>query len=717
MRVREIRSYSTTQPIYEFKNNMRFFFGLPNAGPISDVSPELQARNINLCKAAPRQIVASGRYTLEQPAYECYSFHLPEFIHATATSRITSFGTGYPIKTAATDCFPRPEIRLGCRVTRPSDDFLEAVKPFVIEENKRTEGKGKDSKLRITYILTAKTGFPAFLQKHSKHLDANYDPPAGLLPTTGYIDVITIIRIFSGFFRTHLYPAYSTTETTSPEKHIGHRSTTKRLLDEQDESLSKRAKASSQASKSLETITRWFKKVPKAGTMDVSTGFSSNLVDPTLPEHKDRIAAKDPLYYSVTKPVEQEVSAGDVEMEEPEEQVKVPEIENVLSAARPSPKGILPWGNTNDIPNTDGIVLPYIPELAHYDNAMVPDTIEQFFLGCLGQGGRSTTEEQLLHLDQIRQTWNAGTHRTPIANMLAHMAKVISICVRGQARPFPVFVDGEYTGCYGSGAKFSILTGGRAFIRPESFDKNFEDMKLLGGHRHVLDRIRDVVADECLTEPEVMDFKLKFDDKVKTLLDLHDIIMEEEPGLETVNTLKELARDLRFAGQYDEPTPANVDKHLRASINGERTKGLTVIHLAAFLTTDTFMLNFSAFGPQVPSPNIPGGDEITPKPGKPAIPMGRNPVYRRTVLSSAVDDWKDLLRTGSCLNLPKKRSGRFLYTNISGDKRTLWWESMAECIILNAQKLTGPSGEKVGTVSSDTLRKEGEEEENDLEGF
>lgn len=415
------RKSSNARPItFPVLLKMKIYFAFPNPDKIDKLSPSLQAKDINLLKAQPSKINLRGLYRVEQPGYVNYASHLPAFIYATLKGSKTPLSReGYPILTPVDRLLP---------LTLPKifASFKNQDIPRVIKDFTKVEELPAKEKTTKTFLLEYKPGLLQILGV------SNYErgifPISNTVPAEDLVDLMTIIRIFSGFFHTHKYAAFDNDEEFSYEYETQFECT-KRVLgdDEYSEDISEGA---------------------KRRMIAINVGDESTWVKP---ERTDKA--------TVVK----------------------------LHWAKPQDLSTLAWGTTADIPITDGVVFPFEPDLCIWDKDTMCDTLGLHFIRCLGH----TTDGCLSKFSDVCKSWKKSLYRTHIGDILTHMAKVILIAIPAQARVFPVFENNRYTGSYLSGAGFSLALN-KELMRPVPYTSNKEDFGVFEGNDAILDKILEV---------------------------------------------------------------------------------------------------------------------------------------------------------------------------------------------------------------------------------
>jgi hypothetical protein len=188
-------------------------------------SSELKALGLKFNKAEPSRIGLLGLRTLEQPGYESYMHHIAGFMFANDTKEKQKLQhVGFPIKFKLANCFPllQPPLHIKSKAT----DAEKIRSIFVDRRMDSKETKQKTGKDDFT-IFTVIDAFPAFNSLRSIGLMRSH-APSGQVSFNGYLAYLLALRIFSSFYCTHTYPAYST--PTEEEDYEGLK---RRIIEEQ----------------------------------------------------------------------------------------------------------------------------------------------------------------------------------------------------------------------------------------------------------------------------------------------------------------------------------------------------------------------------------------------------------------------------------------------------------------------------------------------------
>lgn len=358
----------------------------------------------------------------------------------------------------------------------------------------------------------------------------------------------------------------------------------------------------------------------------------------------------------------------------------------VLRFAKPSDETVLPWGVTlGDIPTMHGIVFPFIHQLSNWDKDMVPQTMEHHFLRCFGKDDKSISTAY----SKFVESWKSESYSTHAGLVLSHMAKIISIALPAQARPFPLFEGDQYRGCYLVGANFSVALKS-TLIRPDPFaDNKMHLAEMFGKHRFL-----HWVEKELVPEEDVPDFS---EQDFESLRQVHDYLNDNSISIspEHLQQSRMMAANANFPSKYLPVTVDHVLSAVRFALDGSITED-TPIHYEAFGSKDPFEINLSAFGPGVPSPHIPGGKELT---SFKVVPMQSTACFRRCQLRSAVVEWKDVIEKGSVRNEPRNLNAKFQFVKVSGNSEKVKWYQMMDQIIQLGKETVRKVDPKLGAES------------------
>jgi hypothetical protein len=461
------------------------------------------------------------------------------------------------------------------------------------------------SKQSKTYLVNYRPGLYARLR--SSGFETGSYPIANTVSVEDLPFLITILRILSSFLRVHKYPAFENTDDLLYDMELRH-----------------------------ETVKR------DLGSSECDTDFSVN---------KKQVIG-------LSKDGQNFWTAAEKVMDE----VKVR-----INYAKPTSDDKLPWGATSDIPITDGIVFPYVQDLAAWDKETTCSVIGRYFTRCLGH----TTDGCLTSLSDLSSAWKRSLHRCSLGNEISHIFRVIELAIPAQARVFPVFESGNYTGCYLSGSGFSIALR-REIFRPASYANNKMDFDSFEGTEAIIKRILTM-------------FGGKAEEKFKKATDTGAFISMRGLALylsswvvkpEQWETIRALASKLSYPQEYLRINMENIQLVISWMKREVAIPISAPMHSSGLGQTSTIALALSAFGPSAPSPIVPGAPKLQLTPKAPPK-FNKTLVFRTTTLENAIADWNDTAEKGYVYNGPENLSARYQFVSVKGDlERDKWFSAL-----------------------------------------
>lgn len=347
----------------------------------------------------------------------------------------------------------------------------------------------------------------------------------------------------------------------------------------------------------------------------------------------------------------------DLEMEE---ETETQNIDVVLRKAKPPRKDVRGWGASEAIPNTSGLFFPFVPELSSYDTTTVPDLIERYFVQCLGD----KPEHQVDRMDKIRSAWGI-IGQTDAGNEIAHLCKIVSLCLTAQARAFPVISDKVYQGCMMSGGRFFVGIHGHVF-RPLTFEKLQEEAGSYHLHSTVLLQILGILSGAGN----------KITQKPGSMRSLRKLLLDSRTTEEQRDEIRRLAVHLHFSNDkflaMNAQSIQKVIDEIGTPEDGE-TEELPLHHSALF-SQDSLFVALSSFGYQAPSFMIDNCPKISLKSSKPPNTL----VIRQKTLELAVVDWKTMLETKEIRNNPRNLSRANRDRSMVGNDKIVLWGRLNE---------------------------------------
>jgi hypothetical protein len=579
---------------------MKIHFGFANPDTIDKLSPALQAKDINLLKAAPCQIPLKGLHRIEQPGYSEYASHLSAFLYANDQKKRVPIGReGYPITIGVDRLIPLSVPSIS--VSYKNRDIPKAIKDFTVVR----EITAKEKSLK-TYLVEYKPGLFGIL--NASGFEKGQFPIANSVSADDLRYLIVILRIFSSFLHTHKYPAFTTEEDFEYE----------------------------------------FEGRIELGKRDLQEAEYEQDDDGS----------------PVKKMIAVEID-GQPTWVKPEGNIASAEVK--LRYAKPGDNdSVKAWGSTSDIPVTDGIVFPFIDELAIWDKDTVCSVVGLYFVRCLGH----TTDGCLQGYSELCQAWKRSLHRTSLGNVLSHIAKVIGVAIPAQARVYPVIESGRYTGSYLSGAGYSVGLKGE-ILRPTSYTANQEDFDVFDGTEAILRKIAGTFQGDKDENYKKL-IQKKGNISMRGLQQYLDTWVMTPEKWERIRTM---ASFLVYPQEYYRINMDNI-RLVLSWIKGEPIPLTAPMHSHGLGKTSIYERAFSAFGPNAPSPMIPGAPKIQLT-EKPPNNFSKGISFRTTALENAISEWKECGAKGYTYNGADRLSAKYQYVPVKGDaERKVWFDTM-----------------------------------------
>lgn len=369
---------------------MSFYFGIQPSGPTDKISPALQDRGINYLRTAPSLLKLIGLHSITQPGFASYASCLPAAMYATHINEtIDVSNEGYPIGTTVDQCFPIPPVPV----------IFTFVNRLTEAEYNDWAGQGMTRQIlansnRMVYMLDNAT--PELIRSLRRGFGGRITTTArqiaGYLNIEAYNGMIQVCRIFSGFLRTHGYPAFSDPHTPKFDDGLLSQGNTKRKRSVQDEGP-RRA---------------------RGGRVEGEEGDDEDM----------------------------ELEEGEI----PEDTTPLIKIFRV----KPNPVQN-PWGPVGSVPTGYGLFFPFVEDLAAPDSDAIISCISRYFIKALGPSMISQSQA----FEKLRSAIGV-LNSTRMGHILAHIATCISIGLQAQVRIFPIFSDTLYEGSVLIGAEWSL---------------------------------------------------------------------------------------------------------------------------------------------------------------------------------------------------------------------------------------------------------------------
>jgi hypothetical protein len=257
-----------------------------------------------------------------------------------------------------------------------------------------------------------------------------------------------------------------------------------------------------------------------------------------------------------------------------------------------------PWiESLDDLPNRDGLFIPYIEALHHFDDKVVLDLMNHYFIKCLGD----TTEDIVEGFNDFRQGWG-NIRRTRTGVMMSVLAVAIQIAIRAQAQAIPLFLQGRFSGVIISGGGFTVNLE-RVVYRPVSYANLKAEIPKVDTHAVSLRRIRQLQATDVAKTAI---------DNVTTMGELRAVLLSTWTIESThKEEILKAARGLNFGEKHwgiNVNTLANAFSFI---INTTQSLDLLPIHYSQIFETERARVVWSCFGGMAPTFRIPGGRALS----------------------------------------------------------------------------------------------------------
>jgi hypothetical protein len=251
---------------------------------------------------------------------------------------------------------------------------------------------------------------------------------------------------------------------------------------------------------------------------------------------------------------------------------------------------------------TEGLVFPYLSDLAKFDRSTVLSVVKRFFYAGLGD----TAEECDEMYRDLTVAWG-NVVNTRFGNIMAHLCKVIEISLDMQCAPRVMMNGGVYNGVFMSGSAFSLTVLEKTYMPAEIEDVRAA-LRQMDRHMNALWSIMEDVAFVSNEDREAQYHRMKNIWQLKACLEALPL----KGGVGVRDRVLMNAKDLSFPeNHYLDPTAANIDFVL--SIISDPLKDLAslpALHPSLLFHTDRLSLAMGAFGEVAPSFRVPGGKEM-----------------------------------------------------------------------------------------------------------
>jgi hypothetical protein len=328
---------------------------------------------------------------------------------------------------------------------------------------------------------------------------------------------------------------------------------------------------------------------------------------------------------------------------------------DMLKYAKPQRINPQPWGSLDELPNADGVYMPFLIGLEKIDETMVPNLLSDFFLRSLGSDSASC----FATLERIRASMGVIS-KTRAGHELAHFCKAVDIGLRAQAQLFPVFDSGVYQGTLISGSQFELQFAKNVYVPAK-----YADLKnIVTSHSFHVSSLKTIM--DLTGVREVMD--------CRTMRQLSLLLRKSGTRIDVVEEILEAAKRVTFKEEgYWPINPTTLKKFLKALpmyLTVDDIPDDIPMHPTMLFDTDVYASLLSAFGFMVPSFNIPscpyyelGADKDMPQ----------FFVIARTTIKFAAEQLKKTIQEGFISNGPRNLSKKNKdYPIPAKDAREIW---------------------------------------------
>lgn len=415
--------------------------------------------------------------------------------------------------------------------------------------------------------------------------------------------VILINRLFSGFIYTHAYPAFYYDQDTHVNKKVGFATSMKRRKVDNDSYVACISAAKEKIEGSIELGAKEGDKAPTGSDpKDILLTYAKPTIEP----------------------------------------------------------GRKLWGPIEEIPNADGIFIPFVAELSVPDKFTVVEVISTYFVQCLA----SDIHGMATMLNNIRSAWGLIC-TTTLGHEITHIAKCIHIAIQAQAIVYPIYTQTVYEGTVISGANYNLCINGEVF-GPTAYAKFQGMVSKSSMHAQALQRISRVCndgANEIYT--------------CTTMRQLASIVQKEALNELDRQEVISAAKELNFRSTYWSSSIPNVKTAMNLLVNGDVAIVDDIpLHPNYLFSTNRVETVMAAFGHQAFTFLIPNGREIKVQAGDPP----KNFHIRIVPIEIAIQDMNYVMENGIITNNVMNLSSKHRDIALKGKDKTTIWEDLF-CIV------------------------------------
>lgn len=247
------------------------------------------------------------------------------------------------------------------------------------------------------------------------------------------------------------------------------------------------------------------------------------------------------------------------------------------------------------IPNMDGLIFPYVQELALPDPSAVASTVHTYFMGFLSTDQRAASD----NFQKILRDWGV-IMATPTGHILSHLYWTMGLAFRTQST-IRLIIQPSYGGCVLLGAGYRLAIGDR-YISPRPYSELVAGFDKASPHRNALTNIFALIPYTSVNDRDAAMTLCNSMQNLKFVLSHRPLSNDQR------SAVLENARRLRF---QNDPMPAipNSTNISAALILIASNSKIDHLHLPSpmLFSDDRAELIWSQFGMQAPSFQIQGG--------------------------------------------------------------------------------------------------------------
>lgn len=338
-----------------------------------------------------------------------------------------------------------------------------------------------------------------------------------------------------------------------------------------------------------------------------------------------------------------------------------------LSVAKPTQSNDKRWGNVNDLPNTSGMYVPFVRDLAIGDTITVPNLLSMVFIRSLA----SSIPGMFATLDTIRSAWGVIS-TTDLGHEITHLCKCIDIALQAQACVFPIYTGDIYEGCAICGAGYSINLRNEVYepIPYVELQKVVQDgsahAKSVRGIIAVVDSQDSNLIPEC-----------------KTMRQLANVLQSVELDAIERKKVVDFAHHLCYSNKYWSTAATNVSHALDLLSDPESEIPDDVPMHPKYMFSDNRVEQvMSAFGHQAPTFMIPNGKRCELADKEPP----KNFHVRTLATDMAIADMKYVMENGYITNNLQNLSSKHRDAPLKGTDKTDMWAKLGRLFSMQQGK-------------------------------